>query len=71
VPYFGACVHSPPPPANQVIYVQPQKPAQNVRSMDAVWITGVLKTEKTDSYMGAASYRIEAQSVQPYNEKTR
>jgi hypothetical protein len=71
VPYFGACVHSPPPPANQVIYVQPQKPAQNVRSMDAVWITGVLKTEKTDSYMGAASYRIEAQSVMPYNEPKR
>ena len=71
VPYFGACVHSPPPPANQVIHVQPQKPAQNLRSMDAVWITGVLKTEKTDSYMGAANYRIEAQSVLPYQEKPR
>ena len=71
VPYFGACVHSPPPPANQVIHVLPQSPVKNIRSMDAVWINGVIKTEKTDSYMGAASYRIEAQSVQPYQEKAR
>jgi hypothetical protein len=71
VPYFGACVHSPPPPANQIIYVLPQSPAKNLRSMDAVWITGVLKTERNDSYMGAASYRIEAQSVLPYQDRPR
>jgi hypothetical protein len=70
VPYFGACVHSPPPPANQIIHVLP-KAAAKLRSMDAVWITGTLVTVKTDSYMGAASYRVEATSVAPYAEKPR
>lgn len=70
VPYFGACVHSPPPPANQIIHVLP-KSAAKIRSMDAVWISGTLATTKTDSYMGASSYRIEAVAVEPYAEKPR
>jgi uncharacterized protein len=68
VPYFGACIHSPPPPANQIIDVAPRSPAKGLRSMDAVWITGKLTSGRTDSYMGAASYRIEATSVAPYTE---
>ena len=68
VPYFGACVHSPPPPANQIVHVLPKSPAKGFRSMDAVWITGTLSTGRTDSYMGAASYRIESVSVVPYSE---
>ena len=43
----------------------------SMRSMDAVWITGTLATVRTDSYMGAASYRIEAVNVAPYAEKPR
>ena len=68
VPYFGACVHSPPPPANQIVHVLPKTPAKGLRSMDTVWITGPLTTVRTDSYMGAATYRIEAVSVAPYSE---
>ena len=71
VPYFGACIHSPPPPANQIIHILPKTPAKDLRSMDAVWIHGVLTTERTDSYMGAAGYRIEAQEVLPYQERKR
>ena len=71
VPYFGACIHSPPPPANQIIHVRPQSAAKGVRSMDAVWISGTLVREKTDSYMGAASYRMEARAVEPYTERPR
>jgi uncharacterized protein len=71
VPYFGACVHSPPPPANQIIHVLPKTPAKGLRSMDTVWITGTLATVRTDSYMGAASYRIEAVDVAPYAEKPK
>ena len=71
VPYFGACIHSPPPPANQIVHVLPRTPAQGLRSMDAVWISGTLTTSRTDSYMGAASYRIEAVSVLPYTEGSR
>ena len=41
VPYFGACVHSPPPPANQIVHVLPKSPAKGLRSMDAVWIVAM------------------------------
>jgi len=71
VPYFGACIHSPPPPANQIIHVLPRSPAKGFRSMDAVWVSGALATVKTDSYMGAASYRIEATDVQMYEDRKR
>ncbi len=71
VPYFGACIHSPPPPANQIVHVLPKSPAKGFRSMDTVWITGTVTTQRTDSYMGASSYRIEATSVLPYEEKPR
>ena len=71
VPYFGACIHTPPPPANQIIHVLPHSAAKGVRSMDPVWITGTLATVRTDSYMGAASYRVEATSVEPYKDGAR
>ena len=71
VPYFGACIHSPPPPANQIIHVLPKSPVKGVRSMDTVWISGKLTTGKTDTYMGASSYRIEATHVAPYTDAVR
>jgi len=69
VPYFGACIHTPPPPANQIIHVTPLKPPKGFHSMDTVWISGTLKALRTDSYMGSSGYRMEATAVEPYTEK--
>ena len=69
VPYFGACVHSPPPPANQIVHVKLDQAVKRFRSMDTVWVTGNLSATKTDSHMGVASYRIDAKVVTPYSEK--
>ena len=69
VPYFGACVHSPPPPANQIVHVLLDKPVKRFRLMDTVWITGALSATKTDSHMGVAGYRMDARAVTPYSEK--
>lgn len=69
VPYFGACIHTPPPPANQIIHVRPQKPPKGFRSMDTVWVSGTLKTLRSDSYMGSSGYRMDAVNVEPYVEK--
>jgi hypothetical protein len=71
VPYFGACVHSPPPPANQIVHVLLDKPAKNLRLMDVVWVSGPMSGTKTDSHMGVASYRIDAKAVTPYQDKKR
>ena len=71
VPYFGACIHTPPPPSNQIIDVLPTAAAKGLKSMDAVWISGTITTLKTDSYMGASGYRVEASAVEPYVERPR
>ena len=69
MPYFGACIHSPPPPANQIIHVKPKEPAKGIRSMDTVWVNGTLHTLRTDTFMGASSYRMDAQGIERYVEK--
>lgn len=62
VPYFGACIHVPPPPANQVIHVKSAKPLQ-FESMDAVWVNGVVETFHAPTQMGDAGYRMTADAV--------
>jgi hypothetical protein len=66
VPYFGACVHSPPPPANQIIHVQRKTPVKGFQSMDAVWVVGTLKTTRSDTFMGVSGYQLEATAVEAY-----
>jgi hypothetical protein len=34
--------------------------------MDTVWISGTLKTLRSDSYMGASGYRMDSAIVEPY-----
>jgi hypothetical protein len=67
VPYFGACIHVPPPPANQIIYIAMNKELAGIRSMDTVWVYGVLDVEKHDSgAMGAAGYSMRPDKVELY-----
>jgi hypothetical protein len=68
VPYFGACIHTPPPPSNQIIFVKPQPAPKGFHSMDTVWVSGRLKTLRSDTMMGASSYRMEATLVETYVE---
>ncbi|WP_225785030.1 DUF3299 domain-containing protein [Xenophilus sp. Marseille-Q4582] len=68
VPYFGACIHTPPPPANQILHVRPVKPAK-FKAMDTVWITGRLQTQRNDSMMGTSGYSMAADSVTQYSDK--
>lgn len=66
VPYFGACVHVPPPPSNQVIHVVPSKPVKGMRTMETFWISGTLTLQGGDSGMGIYAYRMAAERVEPY-----
>jgi uncharacterized protein len=70
VPYFGACIHTPPPPSNQIILVASKTPVK-ARTMDPVWVRGTLRTERQNSAMGASAYRLDAAGVEPYIEKPR
>lgn len=66
VPYFGACVHVPPPPSNQVVYVVSRQPVKDLRTMDTLWVSGVLTLQGGDSGMGTYAYRLQAERVEPY-----
>src|SRR5688572_408127 len=66
VPYFGACIHTPPPPANQIIHVLPQKPYKTDQGMEAVWISGTIETVRAETGMGNAGYRMKAEVVTPF-----
>ena len=71
VPYFGACIHTPPPPANQIVHVVMPRARKGMQSMDTVWVSGKLKTAASDTAMGVSGYRMEAVTVEPYVEKRR
>jgi hypothetical protein len=68
VPYYGACIHSPPPPANQIIHVILSKPVKGYAAMDTVWVSGTLKAFRGDSYMGASGYKIEDAALVRYEK---
>jgi hypothetical protein len=70
VPYFGACIHSPPPPANQIVHVLLASP-KALRSMDAIWASGTLRSSRQDSPWGISGYRMDGLVVTPYDTPSR
>lgn len=66
VPYHGACIHVPPPPANQTVYVVTDTHnAYQGQLFDAVSVTGTISVEALSSELGDAGYRIHARKVEP------
>lgn len=67
VPYFGACIHVPPPPANQTVYVRtPEHQPYAGALFDTVWVEGRMHVDAFASDLGRAGYRIEHARVLPY-----
>lgn len=66
VPYFGACVHTPPPPPNQIVFVRMRGGAQQVSLFEPVWIEGILRIEQYESVYGAVGFQLVAERVSPY-----
>lgn len=69
VPYFGACIHTPPPPANQIILVKFEKPIRRIETMETVWVEGTLRDARVDTGMAVTGYTIEAKRAYPYQAK--
>jgi uncharacterized protein len=59
VPYFGACIHAPPPPADQVIHIVLDKPDSDLKLMSVVRAEGRLALERQDTEMAVSSYRLD------------
>ena len=68
VPYVGACIHVPPPPANQVVHANSESTIEIKSMYDAVWAVGTLRTETVKSDLAEAGYRIEIEEVLPYSQ---
>jgi hypothetical protein len=66
VPYFGACIHVPPPPANQIVYVQTADGYPMKELFDPVWVTGTITTQAHSNDVGDAGYTLQAETVEAY-----
>lgn len=67
VPYVGACIHTPPPPPNQLVYIEMDEGKRaKMDGWNPVWVEGVLKIEMTESVYGHVGFTITGQKVYPY-----
>jgi hypothetical protein len=66
VPYFGACIHVPPPPANQIIYGRLEEPIPMVNIWDAFWMEGTLNIEDISNDTAASAYTMDVSKLELY-----
>lgn len=66
VPYVGACLHVPPPPANQLVMVKAGKPWPSDQLWDAVWVTGRMRTQLQSTNLGQTGYALNADAMEAY-----
>lgn len=66
VPFFGACIHLPPPPPNQVIYAKFPEGIVLDALYDPFWVSGTLTIEMTDTDLSQAAYRISVAKMELY-----
>jgi hypothetical protein len=69
VPYFGACIHMPPPPPNQIVYAEYDKGIEINSLYQPYWLLGVLSTSLTENDMATAAYSIKVEKVELYVEE--
>lgn len=66
VPYFGACLHTPPPPPNQIVFVTADPAAKISNINEPVWLEGTMKTGKFTSELGNSAYELSLSKLEPY-----
>jgi hypothetical protein len=66
VPYFGACIHAPAPPANQVIHVVVNKAATSVKVTPTALLYGTLRVVRSDTKLAVTTYEMTVDKVEPY-----
>ena len=77
VPWVGACIHTPPPPPNQIVHVKLASGFDMGDNMfTPVWVNGVMKTERNNPELSFVdgkqnidvSYVMQAEGVELYEE---
>ena len=66
VPYFGACIHAPPPTPTQTVFVMSDKPIKMQDLAQAVWIEGTIHTQTQESELADAAYTLTMTGIEEY-----
>lgn len=66
VPYFGACIHFPPPPPNQMVYVRTPGGLTIEKINEPISVSGILQTSRFEDPMGTSAYLMDAVSIAPF-----
>ena len=66
VPYYGACIHTPPPPPNQIVYVRASPPVKLANIWLPFWAEGELTAEAVRNKTGDAAYALQLDRLLPY-----
>lgn len=66
VPYFGACIHVPPPPSNQIVHVKSEVGVKLDELYQPYWIEGALQVKASTSELADAGYQMEADKIYMY-----
>jgi hypothetical protein len=67
VPYFGACLHMPPPPPNQMIYGTTKTGFELAQLTEPFWFEGVINIATTSNMTGTAVYGLALDNIEAYN----
>jgi len=66
VPYFGACIHVPPPPSNQIVHVRSEIGVKLEELYQPYWIEGAMQVKASTSELADAGYQMDAQKIYVY-----
>lgn len=66
VPYFGACIHVPPPPPNQIVYVSGAKNLKADLIYNPFWIEGTLTTDTMSHDLANSAYSLKVDNITEY-----
>ena len=66
VPYFGACIHVPPPPSNQIVHVTSKEGVKLDELYQPYWIVGAMQVKASTSELADAGYQMDAQKIVVY-----
>jgi len=70
VPYVGACIHTPPPPPNQIVQVKMNNTKKVKMSFwDPVWVEGKLQISTVKSPYGDVGFQLSGMQIEPYKDE--
>lgn len=67
VPYFGACLHMPPPPPNQIVFATQKQGFELESLQQAFWFEGNLTISTHNNELGDSAYSLSIHSIKPYD----